>query len=602
MTLGSDDVQAAGRLHLIVQCLPLVVQCLDAPGLLLRRHRFVDLDQRGLLFRIAAEHDVGTAARHVRRDRDALRTARFGDDRRFALVLLRVEHLVRQPRLRQQVGEQFGVFDRRGADQNGLPALVALADVANDGIVALARGLVDLILPVDPLRRPVRRDDNRLEPVDFVELVRFGIGRPRHAGELRVHPEVVLERDRSERLVFALDLDVLLGLDRLMQAIGPAAARHEAPREFVDDDDLAVLHHVVLIAVKQRMRAQCGIDVVHQRDVLRRVEALALADEPPLGEHALGLLVARLGQEHLPRFFVERVVARLFDARAVSALFADLPLEQRRQRVHANVQIGMVLGLARDDERGAGFVDQDRVDFVDDGEIQRALNTRVGLVDHVVAQVIEAEFVVGAVGDIGRVGCLLRLVVHLRQVHANGKPEEVVQLAHPLGIALGEVVVDGHDVHASPRKGIQIGRERRHERFAFARAHFGDLAVMQHHAADHLHVEVAHLQHTAARLAADRERLGQQLVERLAARHALAKLLCFGPQLVVGQLLDLRLERIDHRDGLLILLDQTLVAAAKDLLEKTVAHRVGCASRLRRARARLRGRAESGGLGGLFHE
>jgi hypothetical protein len=39
--------------------------------------------------------------------------------------------------------------------------------------------------------------------------------------------------------------DAFLGLDGLVQAVGPAPARHQAAGELVDDDDLAVLHDVV---------------------------------------------------------------------------------------------------------------------------------------------------------------------------------------------------------------------------------------------------------------------------------------------------------------------------------------------------------------------
>ena len=69
-----------------------------------------------------------------------------------------------------------------------------------------------------------------------------GLGRRRagHAGELLVEAEVVLEGDRGERLVLGLDLDVLLGLERLVQAFRIAPARHHAAGELVDDDDLAV--------------------------------------------------------------------------------------------------------------------------------------------------------------------------------------------------------------------------------------------------------------------------------------------------------------------------------------------------------------------------
>ena len=80
--------------------------------------------------------------------------------------------------------------------------------------------------------------------------------------ELLVLAEVVLEGDGRERLVLALDLDLLLGFDRLVQAVAPAPPRHQAAGELVDDDDLAVLHHVVDVAVEQRVGAQRLVDVV----------------------------------------------------------------------------------------------------------------------------------------------------------------------------------------------------------------------------------------------------------------------------------------------------------------------------------------------------
>ena len=41
------------------------------------------------------------------------------------------------------------------------------------------------------------------------------------------------------------------------------------------------------------------------------------------------------------------------------------------------------------------------VDLVDDGVVEAALDALAQLVHHVVAQVVEAELVVGAVGDVG---------------------------------------------------------------------------------------------------------------------------------------------------------------------------------------------------------
>ena len=232
-----------------------------------------------LRLRIAAQHDVGAAARHVGRDGDGLGPARLHHDFGFARVLLGVQHVVRQLFLVEHFRQQLGILDRGGADQHRLAALVAILDVLDHRLVFLAHGLIDLVHAVVADHRLVGRDHHRFEPVDMLEFVGLGIGGAGHARELRVHAEIILERDRRERLVLALDRHAFLGLDRLMQAVRPAPPGHQAAGELVDDDDLAVLHHVLLVAVKQRMRAQRRIQVVHQVDVARVVEAAAVRQQ-----------------------------------------------------------------------------------------------------------------------------------------------------------------------------------------------------------------------------------------------------------------------------------------------------------------------------------
>ena len=58
-------------------------------------------------------------------------------------------------------------------------------------------------------------------------------------------------------------------------------------------------------------------------------------------------------------------------------------------------------GRAADDERRPRLVDQNGIDLVDDGKIIAPLNLLVLARGHaVVAQIIEAEFAIGAVGDV----------------------------------------------------------------------------------------------------------------------------------------------------------------------------------------------------------
>ena len=131
------------------------------------------------------------------------------------------------------------------------------------------------------------------------------------------------------------------------------------------------------------------------------------------------------------------------------------------------------------------------VDFVDDGVEVAALDHVLQPVLHVVAQIVETEFVVGAIGDVARIGVLAFGVVQPMDDDADGKAEEVVDLAHPFGVAAGQVVVDGDDVDALAGERIEVDRKRCHQRLAFAGLHLGDVALVQHHAADQLHVEMA---------------------------------------------------------------------------------------------------------------
>ena len=112
---------------------------------------------------------------------------------------------------------------------------------------------------------------------------------------------------------------------------------------------------------------------------------------------------------------------------------------------------------------------------------------------HVVAQVVEPELVVRPVRDVGartRAGARSGLIARLDQPDLEA--EEPIDPAHPLGVALGQVVVDGHEVDALALR-ARSGTPGRvdDERLALARPHLGDVALVQRRAAHQLDVEVA---------------------------------------------------------------------------------------------------------------
>ena len=471
VALGADDVQPAGGDYRLVALAP-------------RRPRHLDLLLAGAALRqsvelrseVAAEHDVRPAPGHVGGDGHRARPPGLRDDRRLARVLLRVQHLVRDPGLAQQTREQLRGLDRRGAHQHRLLSRRAVPDVLQHRLELLLLGEEDEVGHVVADHVEVGGDDDDFQAVDLLEFRGLGVGGAGHARELPVQPEVVLEGDRGEGLVLVLDRHPLLGLDRLVQALRPAPARHRAAGEFVDDHDLAVAHDVLDVALEQRVRAQPGVEVVHQDDVGRVVEALALGEDAGLDQERFDLLVPLLGQVDLLRLLVDPVIPRPF--------FLLLALQSGNDLVDADVQIGVLAGRSGDDEGGAGLVDEDRVDLVDDREVERPLHP-VGVAErHVVAQVVEPELVVRRVDDVRGIRLALVPRIHPGDHHPGLHAEEFVDRPHPLRIALREVVVHGDDVHAAAGERIQAGGERGRQGLALAGAHLGDLALVQGDAAD----------------------------------------------------------------------------------------------------------------------
>ena len=107
--------------------------------------------------------------------------------------------------------------------------------------------------------------------------------------------------------------------------------------------------------------------------------------------------------------------------------------------------------------------------------------------------------------------------------------------AHPLGIAVCQVIVDGDNADALAFQRVQISGECTDERLAFACPHFRDTALMKDHTAEQLHMEMLHAEHASCCLSDDRVGLRKEIVERLALRETLLEFRSLGLQLIVTQ-------------------------------------------------------------------
>ena len=376
MALGADDLQSAQLLGLVVQL------------------------------------DIRTTAGHVGGDGHGAVKACVRYDLRLQLVELGVQYFMRNTVLAQHIAEQLGSLDGDGADQDGLSLLVRLLHGLHNGFKFLFFGLVNRILHILTDHGTVGGNGDNVHGVDVAELLLLGLGGTCHTRFLLELVEEVLEGDGGQGAALAAHAHVLLGLDGLVQTVGITAARHDTAGELVDDQNLAVLHNVVLVAEHQVVGAQGQDDVVLNLQVLRVGQVLDV-------EEILHLLHAVLGQVYHLILLIHHEVAGLLNVLAhdgvdLGELLGDGALLQLAgQNVADLVQLGGLAALSGNDQGRSRLVDQYGVNLVDDAVVQLAQNQLLFVNGHVVAQVVESQLVVRHIGDVAGI-CLSAVIgIHI---------------------------------------------------------------------------------------------------------------------------------------------------------------------------------------------
>ena len=136
------------------------------------------------------------------------------------------------------------------------------------------------------------------------------------------------------------------------------------------------------------------------------------------------------------------------------------------QLLHPGLQDMILLVISfgdgtRYDQRRTRIIDQDAVDLIHHGEVMPALHHLFGIVDHIITQVVEAEFIVRSVGDVALVGLSAGFAVRVVLVDAiNGEAQPFEKRAVPFTVPACQVVVHRDDVHTFPGQCVQVCGER----------------------------------------------------------------------------------------------------------------------------------------------
>jgi hypothetical protein len=113
----------------------------------------------------------------------------------------------------------------------------------------------------DALSDAIGRHLHDPQTIDAAHLPVVLNRRSGHAAELRVKLVVRLIGDLSRVIGLQRDGNAFLRLDGLMQSVVPLAIGHRPAGAFVDDDDLLLMNHVMLIEAKAMVRLDRAFDM-----------------------------------------------------------------------------------------------------------------------------------------------------------------------------------------------------------------------------------------------------------------------------------------------------------------------------------------------------
>ena len=159
-------------------------------------------------------------------------------------------------------------------------------------------------------------------------------------------------------------------------------------------------------------------------------------------EELLHLLHTVLGQVDRLFLFIDNVISGLFDLLSHDGIhlgkFAAglAPLQLSCQDIAGFIELCRLAALSGNDQRRPCLVDQNRVHLVDDRVMEPPLHQLLLVDDHIVAEIIKSQFIVGHIGDITVILLTALVIVHAVEHDAHRQSQEFMYLAHPLRVTL----------------------------------------------------------------------------------------------------------------------------------------------------------------------
>ncbi|SKU63336.1 Uncharacterised protein [Mycobacteroides abscessus subsp. abscessus] len=277
----------------------------------------------------------------------------------------------------------------------------------------------------------------------------------------------------------------------------------------------AVAHDVVDIALQEHMGVQRDVDLGQGgSDVMFGIQV-------DISQLLLQLPGTGVGEEDIAAIVVGLVVLA---GDQLAYRFDDLGARR------------FPMAGTRQHQGNQRLVHEHRVGLVDHGHVGARRHQVVDVNGQLVTQHVETDFVDRPVGDVAGVGLAALLGGRFLGDPPDRQAHALQERPHPFGVAPGQVVVDGDDVHTAPAQRVSGGGDRTGQGLALTRGHLDDIAVQHAQRTQQLNVEWALVDGAFGGLTHDREELADVLgLEALGEIEFLRRL----GELLVGEVLGL---------------------------------------------------------------
>ncbi|CAI8205253.1 MAG: Uncharacterised protein [SAR116 cluster bacterium] len=190
----------------------------------------------------------------------------------------------------------------------------------------------------------------------------------------------------------------------------------------------------------------------------------------------------------------------------------------------------------------------------------------------IVAQIIKAEFVIGAIGDVSTIGLATFVICQIAGNASNAHPQALIDAPHPAGVARRQIVIDGNNMHTLAVQRVQKDSKRCDKGLALTSLHFRNLARMKCNATHQLDIVMPLAKGAFCGLAHPREGGWQEAVKRLALVDPGTQIGERRAQQLITQRRAFIFQRVNRRDLRRELFDSAVIIRTEQIFRQRPKH------------------------------